>query len=615
MYIILYIIILISLVNCETRYKLDNINGYLNEDRIIYNNKIYEINGDNITIIPFNNIQKQILNAALDQNYISYEDQKKLIISSAEEITREELNVKSKIDWYPTPKIYIFKTKNGCTYPYLGHCTLTSMYTLASSHFNFDNFILRNKHYNIEVNANSTEYMLPSIYIGVSWHVFDTNKDLNYLLNNYYSTFVYNMILIKIINKHLNDKVVLLDNENIKEVTTPLKLFEEISSNNEETYSGIDYFTGKLLNLSYSSNMIENRQCLKLYISGTMYLCDVNHNTIYKFKIFDIFKLTKFRCLNKGNFDYCTPFYNDINNSTYPIYMFYNGEIYYDTYVFDDNNYSDSQLNLFKEYKNCDLIKRVDNKILCLIIPKMIDRKIYFLTLVNNIKEEKNREIPINNFEVYDKNLKYPNCSKIKTCKYNDFIESKIRMLLHNIGFTSTKISVKLLEILEITNYMEKNNICSELITNIEKLLNKQILFKIDPSLTELLNDLKNLGEMTCKNETSTYIRNKYYNIYPIESINIKKRSISECLNLKKIKEVIHSEVEKKIKEEYVSKIYVKKIQFEEQTNCPNDINYYVLLYKFKYLKYCVNTLIKYQNKFYYPKNEINNNNNNCINL
>jgi hypothetical protein len=110
---------------------------------------------------------------------------------------------------------------------------------------------------------------------------------------------------------------------------------------------------------------------------------------------------------------------------------------------------------------------------------------------------------------------------------------------------------------------------------------------------------------MTCNNETSKYIRNKYYNIYPIEIVNKKKRSIlekSKCLNLKEIKKIIDSKVEQKIKKEYVSKIYVKRFQFEEQTNCPNYIEYYVLLYKLKNLKYNVNTLIKYQNKYYYPK-------------
>jgi hypothetical protein len=604
MYIILYIIILIALVNCEIRYKLDGKNGYLKDDTIIPANTIYEIRGDNITIIPFNDIKNHILHYALDRNYISYEDQMKLITSSALEITRENLNKTSKINWDPKPYIYIFETTTRCQIQN-GYCNINKFYTLASSKFNFDNFILKKKNNNIYVNFSYTIYYGETSFIPIGWYVYDFNKDLNYILNNYYLTFVYNMILKKIKDKRLNNKVVLFDNENIIEVITPLNLFEEISSNIKVNYTGIDYFTGKSLNLSYSSNMIENRKCLKLYISGIMYLCEVNHDIIYKIKKFNIFKLTTFRCLSKGNFDYCTPFYKDDNNSTYPIYIFYNGEIYYDTYVFDNNNYSDNQLNLFKEYKTCDLIKRVDNKIICLIIQKSIDPKIYSLTLVNNIKQEENREISKNNLESYNQNLKYPNCPKIKTCKYDDFIESKIRMLLHNIGFTSTEISVQISEILEISNYMENNNICSELVTNIEKLIIKQILFKEDPKLTELLNDIKNLGEMTCNNETSKYIRNKYYNIYPIEIVNKKKRSIlekSKCLNLKEIKKIIDSKVEQKIKKEYVSKIYVKRFQFEEQTNCPNYIEYYVLLYKLKNLKYNVNTLIKYQNKYYYPK-------------
>ena len=86
----------------------------------------------------------------------------------------------------------------------------------------------------------------------------------------------------------------------------------------------------------------------------------------------------------------------------------------------------------------------------------------------------KKAEIPKNNLESYNPNLNYPNCPKIQTCKYNDFIESKIRLLLHTIGSITTEISVKISEILEISNYMEKNNICSELVTNVEKLIKKQ---------------------------------------------------------------------------------------------------------------------------------------------
>jgi len=606
----LYIIILITVVNCEIRYKLDGKNGYLKDDTIIPANTIYEIRGDNITIIPFNDIKNHILHYALDRNYISYEDQMKLITSSALEITRENLNKTSKINWDPKPYIYIFETTTGCQIQN-GYCNINKFYTLASSKFNFDNFILKKKNNNIYVNFSYTIYYGETLFIPIGWYVYDFNKDLNYILNNYYLTFVYNMILKKIKDKRLNNKVVLFDNENIIEVITPLNLFEEISSNIKVNYTGIDYFTGKSLNLTYSINMIENRECKKLYISGTMYLCDVNHYIIYKVKIFDIFKLTTFRCLSKGNFDYCTPFYIDDNNSTSPIYIFYNGEIYYDTYVFNDKNYSNNQLNLFKEYKNCDLIKKVDNKIICLIITKMIDPKTYYLTLVNNIEKVENREIPKNNLESYNPNLNYPNCPKIQTCKYNDFIESKIRLLLHTIGSITTEISVKISEILEISNYMEKNNICSELVTNVEKLIKKQILFKEDPSLTELLNDIKNLGEMTCNNETSRYIRNKYYNNIKIEIIN-KKRSIEispleelslnnlKCL--KNIEEMIDSKVEKKIKKENLFKIYEKRIEIENTMNCQNYIEYYVLLHKIEDLKYNVNTLIMYRDELYYPK-------------
>ena len=51
---------MITVVNCEIRYKLDGKNGYLKDDTIIPANTIYEIRGDNITIIPFNDIKNHI---------------------------------------------------------------------------------------------------------------------------------------------------------------------------------------------------------------------------------------------------------------------------------------------------------------------------------------------------------------------------------------------------------------------------------------------------------------------------------------------------------------------------------------------------------------------------
>lgn len=615
MYMFLYIIILITVVNCDILYKIHGSDTYLdpNKDTLILDQIIYQIEGDDITIIPFNEIKKHILKCALNMNYIPVSEQLELIYSSASEIKRKDLDATSKMNWNPCIYALVLRTvDNSCHH---GTCFNKEWYTIASSNFNFDNFNNNKKKIKV-INFNSdlyTNYYLSYVFIPVSWHVFGTHINDKYILNNYYLQLVYNMVLNLVRNTHLNDKVVLLDNEDITKVTTPLQLFKGINSNNKNTFNGIDYFTRKSINLTYSINMIENRECKKLYISGTMYLCDVNHYIIYKVKKFDIFKLTTFRCLSKGNFDYCTPFYIDDNNSTSPIYIFYNGEIYYDTYVFNDKKYSNNQLNLFKEYKNCDLIKKVYNKIICLIITKMIDPKTYYLTLVNNIEKVKNREIPKNNLESYNPNLNYPNCPKIQTCKYDDFIESKIRLLLHTIGSITTEISVKISEILEISNYMEKNNICSELVTNVEKLIKKQILFKEDPSLTELLNDIKNLGEMTCNNETSIYIRNKYYNNIKIEIIN-KKRSIEispleeltlnnlKCL--KNIEEMIDSEVEKKIKKENLFKIYEKRIEIENTMNCQNYIEYYVLLHKFEDLKYNVNTLILYQGKLYYPKEQ-----------
>jgi len=595
-----------------------------NIDLIIKDKLIYEVKGYNISIIPYTEIKNEVLEYAYEENkeYVKKKDQLMMIEKVPRIFNRRDLNVKNKVDWHLRPRIVIRRTfgsspisRDGFTY----HNDFSKYeYSIISSvngeHFNkIHCYKLFGKICFYLGEIAKLDNIESDIYFYKGGYNLYNSNNLNEIVNYFYYDYIYSEILLKIRDKHLNDEVVLIDDDRIETVLNPIEFYKNSTIYSEMNYYNVkDYFTDKIYNLTFSISEIENRDCNKLFISNEMFICDVHDDTDYKKLKFNIFNNINFNCLNKGNYQHCIPMSKFFDKS-YSVYIFYEGNIYYNTYVFVNKNYTKDQINKIRVYKDCDLILESDNKILCLIKAKFIDNNIYLATLHNNIKDIE-FDTSIKTVDEYNKNMTPPDCMKLKECNYSLYVETKIRILLYRTSLYPYETSLLSGELLDMSNILKTECINPDLVDRIVYSVKTQTLFVKDIFLNSIIDDIKNLGPMDCNEQKSLYFKNSHYN--KLKSFRIIKRSINNvklhCLNLKEINEIISSEVKLNIKDNYVKKIYEMKLtKYNDikETDCEKFIHIVKPLFN---LKRCTSVLIKYQEKFYYPKDD---NYKNCINL